>query len=516
MNGAETYIRWLTARDVQSPSTRNLVRGVGLAVWSWIAVAALLAQFSGQRAVEAVLGPGGTSAQAAAIRDQVPGAGETFVSVLTLQFGQSWVLSPGTPVGQLVWPRAGTTLTFAVLAVVLTAVVAGPLAALARGRPDGPLAVALSAIGAVPALGWLLLLVAGMYAGLYDLSLPADGAGLLLPALTLALPAGVGLARVAAREPATTREWAVDGWLYALWGTVAVLAVEQGIGAGGLGTLWVQSFGQGDWPVFVATSAVLALPVVVASVVRELAWDAGDDGAATTTSATTAADGGAVTVDSALDVVTGDRRVLAGTVLFGGTAVVGLVGSLATNPSPGTDPSTVGVPQVLDALGALVTVALLALVVAASLGFGLGLLARRGWREATAVRVVADPLGTLPVGVTLVALLVLVGAASGNTSPATLGVLLGLVAVPLVARAVEHADGATVLDAARPGVGVAATATAVLALVTVELAFLRLAPPALSGVVGVTSAPASALVATLVVVVPVAFGLRLAGEGLRS
>ena len=162
-----------------------------------------------------MLGMNATEDAVAALREQMGlnhGLLSRYVSwlggMLTLDFGRSYTYS--VPVIDLIAERAAVSLPLAVIALLLSTVIAIPVgvfAAARRGRPADTVAMAASQVGvAVPNFWFALLLVyvfavwlrlvpAGGFPGWSAGAWPALKA-LALPAIALALPQAAILARV--------------------------------------------------------------------------------------------------------------------------------------------------------------------------------------------------------------------------------------------------------------------------------------------------------------------------------
>lgn len=493
---------------------RAVVRGAALAVWSWIGLAAMLSAFSGHRAARAVLGPGDTPEQFRAALDASSGAPDVFVSVVTLQFGQSRVVSPGTGVWTLLGARGEKTALLGATTLLLAGLLAVAGVVLARSAP--PAGEALGYLGAVPGVGWLYLLLLAGLNGVVPLMLPAQGLGLVGPAVALAIPVGVAAARVAAGA-ADVRDWALDGWLYLAWLPLGLVVAEMVFAVNGIGRLWFTALVHGDYTVFVGTSVVFSTPLVLASVAREGVLARGDAGGRRTHRRSGTTDGG---VSTSPPVVRSDPRVLVGLGVLATVAVVGLVGSLVTTVPDRPADRVLVLARVLDGLGVLVVFVLAAGAVAAVPGVLLGRLAGRGFVAGTLVRALLDPFANVPVAVVVVSVLF----ATGNLlavdgSAVTYGAVAGATIAPLVVRRVERErrerPHARPLSAVLPGVGVLATGIGVLAFVVADLALLGIAPTPLTAVLANTTYPETGAVETLLVVVPVTLPLFVLGEGLR-
>lgn len=498
--------------DGDLPRWREALRAVGLAVWSWLALAAMLSVYSGDLAADAVGGLS-QSGNHESIQAAIGGPVETFVSIATLQFGRSWVLSPETSAWALIGQRAGPTLVLLALTLVLAGAIGWGLASLARRDPRA--GAALGAVGAVPGVGWLYLLLFAGTNGLVPLQLPASGTGLVAPALALALPVGFGAARVAGRAAVDPREWALDGWQYAIWLPTAIVVAEAVFAVNGLGDLWFRSLTSGDFPLFASVSAVLSLPLVLASVGRELWWY-GDGTSDATTAAGATTDGGTASASS----LAGDRLVVGGAATLAVVLLVGLVGSAVTSPPPRMDPSSFLLPRVLDAMGAVAVLVLVAGVVASLVGIVGGVVAGIARPAGTAVRAVLDPVGNVPLGVVLLVGITSLWGLRGRISPWMLGGVGAYPIAAMVVRVVERErrqrPDASDVDALREGVGVVASGVALLVFVVAGLSMLGLGPRALTFALGNSTYPATATVETLLVVVPTVLGLFALGEGLGN
>lgn len=512
-----------------SPRFTGALRGVGLAIWSWLVLAGTLALFSGQRYVEAALGA--QASDAAMARLDAPSYVEMFVSVLTLDFGRSLVVSPGTGAWAVLGPRVGTTMLVAGLGVVLSAALAAPLVALARSGA-GRLVEGLGYLGALPAFGWALVL---FYLGREGyIGMPAVGGqdlgAAFSPALTVAVVVAAAVGRAAARD-----DLVLDAWLYAVWGVGALVVAEAVFAVPGLGHLWVISLVQGDYAVFVGATVLLTLPLLVASVVREASWGARADAAsgAAGSRADLETDGGitrsveedegstpdtdaAATLGAA---VRRNRQVQAGLLAFAVLLVGGLLMSGATTASPlRPSPGTLDLARVADGLGAVALTALVGVVAASALGIPLGAFAARSRTAGTVARLV-DHATSVPT-LAFVGVWVAVFGFSGNALMTELlvGWLAGVAVAPLVLRTTERAcrRGASTAEAVVPALGLALTGGAVVAFVAAEIALLGLGLQPLAAVVGVQRYPARTLTETVLAVALPALTLLVAGEGLRT
>lgn len=276
---------------------------------------------SGGDAARARLGP---SASAAAVRAMDAELGlnqpvpRRYWSWLTHairgDFGQSYLT--GTPVGELMGQRVGPTLALVGATVLLTvpaAVGLGLWMGLRTGRPDGRAATGVGLLAtAVPefALAEVLVLVLAVQWHVLPAvssispgdSILAHPARLVLPVVTLALPAAGYLARLIASgvQAATTSDAAENARLNGIPERVVVrrwiipmamrpampafarslsyilgasLIVETVFGLPGLAKLLVDSANSQDTPVVLAVTMLLAAATVTLNLLADLIVD---------------------------------------------------------------------------------------------------------------------------------------------------------------------------------------------------------------------------------------------------
>lgn len=505
----------------EAPSTAvGIARGVGLAVWSWIALAATLALVNGERYARLIVGQRAPEAMVAAVG--APDFFEVLGRVLVLDFGESLVIVRGVPVWKVLGQRLGATVLLTVEAVALAGLVAAAFVALS-GADLRDVAHALGYLGAVPAFGWAFL---WFYLGTEGVApMPAFGrgdlGGVLPGAVVLALVAGAALGRAAARD-ADRRAWLLDGWLSAAWLVGGLVVVEQVFAIPGVARLWLRAVVNGDAPLFFGATAVLALPLILASALREAAWTGagrvGEPEMASAGEESIQSDGGITrevetdvdaTADSLAVALRSDRQVQAGLLGFGALLVGGLVVSATTSPP------TVPLPRqelllarVADSLGAMALTALVGTAVAVGVGLPLGTAARESRAAGHAVRL-TDYATNVPVLVFVGVWLFVLGFPDDPLVWEVLvGALAGFAVAPLVLRAVEDRDHVA-------GVGVALTGGAFVAFVAAELALFGLAPRLVGAPFGNPSYVARTTAGTFLAVALPALPLLVAGEGLR-
>lgn len=507
----------------------SLGRAAVLAVLTWLVLAARLAVAVTNQRPMALVGPEATPAMRQQLSEMLDvGFLEAFVAVLTFDFGPSFVTARGETALGLVGSRLGRTLLLVVLAVTVAAAVAAPLVLLARRSGGSTRGLrAAGYLGAVPAVGWLtLLLVAARGTPLPSIrSGPVD---VLVPAVALGIPLAAAGLRAATRGERNGGA-VVDAWLWGSWLVGAVVAVDVAFAVGGVGDLLVSALLQADVPVVAAAVVVLSLPLVLAGPLRDLAWALGGG-----SEQTVRADGGVAETDdqAAADspepaptasarglpaVLRSDRRVQGGLVAFGALLVGGVAGAVLLSP-PRLPGRRVLVPAALLAdLGAATLFAGLAATVGAVVGVPLGLAGGRS-RVAGSLARVVDVATNVPLVVLALLVLGLSGPSGGLLDGDLLvGVAAGLALAPLVLRTTERAFARTGDDAvaAAPGAGVAATGGAVVAFLVAQLDLVGLSLSSLGATAGGVPAARHA-VETLVPVALPALALLVVGERLRG
>lgn len=459
----------------------SVAAAVLTALWTWIAFSATMALFSGRWAVEAILGPVGDPEVRQRLSEEIPGYVGTFVRTATFGNRQSWVFQPNVGGWRLVGEFGGRTLKLVLVALVLALVVAVPLVLVSQLDGAGPVVAALGLLGGVSTLVWWFFVV-DFAANPGSHLTPRSLDEMLVPGATLAVPLGLGLARIAGRldltdGPRTVRRVLLDGWLYALWLPGALIVVELVFAVNGVFYLWFQSLIQGDFPLFTLVSSVLVAPVVFCAFVRDLglALTRPTDSAAPT-ARDTAADGGVGSLLWPLASAVRDSRVTqAAAGAFGLVFVVGFVGSrLVTPPEVWADKRTLQAFELFDALAAATLTAVVGLAVALVVGLGLGLLATRTPLSRHVPRLL-DPLSNLPFAVVLGAWYVYLENPDQLVTLLLYGGLGGLAVAPLVARRFEQEvadshEATAVLSAT----GLAVTGAALALFTAAALSFLGL------------------------------------------
>jgi peptide/nickel transport system permease protein len=224
--------------------------------------------------------------------------------VATLNFGESYALKQDvtTVIGQRIGPTLALTATALVLAWI--AALALTLATAGRGRARSALGSGLEVLLAgLPQyfLGIVLLVVFAFQLGWFPVTGGTSLAGLVLPALALALPLAGFLGQVTRDEFASGLEqpFAVSArtrgtselevrWRHVLrhavlpgitlsgWAIGALLGgsviVEVVFARPGIGQLLVSSVGSQDLPVVVAITLLVALVYVVANLAVDLLY----------------------------------------------------------------------------------------------------------------------------------------------------------------------------------------------------------------------------------------------------
>lgn len=449
-------------------------------LWTWVAFAGTMAPFSGDRAVNTMLGPNPSPSVRRQVSTEIPGYAGTFVKTLTFGDRQSWVVYPGASGWEIVGQTAGESLKLVAIALVLALVIAVPFVLVSQVDLARPFLAIIGLLGGLSTLVWCLF-VLGFAPNPGSHIDPEGLGGLFVPAATLAVPLGLAAGRIASRYDltdtrTTVRDLLLDGWLYVAWIPGALVLVEQLFAVTGLGYLWYQALVQGDFPLFTLLSSVLVAPVVFCAFLRELGLaltlpapgssraDKGVAGDGAPPSATTP-------FHAAFS--TGGVALLGG-VLFSLLFLGGLVGSRLTSRSGYSQPRTIQPYQILDALAASTSIAVLVLVVAILVGIGLGVLGTRTPVPRHLNRLF-DPLTNVPFVVFLAAWLIYSRQSTGLTGMLIIGGVGGLAVAPMVARRFEReAAGGSLPEAALPSLGLAASGTALIVFVSTELGFLAL------------------------------------------
>lgn len=478
----------------------TLGRAAILAVWSWIGLAAVLAFAASSVARESPW----------AQLDEIVYSSftEAFPNVLLLNFGDSiWFTTPALDHAV---SHVGATLTLVALVALFAAAIGTGFVLLARRAPAAKRALEGGGyVLALPATVWsALLIVAGITGNVHAVGNPSP-VDVWPAALALALPIAALVARVIVRDRPTDRTWALDGWLFAVWLVGALAWTESVWRIDGVGSLWFEALIRRDIPLLVASTAILSIPLILASVARELAWHGGDFNPSRERRVHAAeADGGARF--RAPSSFVREPRVLAGAVSF---VALLLIGTLASEPT--TLARADELSLALAGLGMLVPSAIVVLVISAVVGTVIGLLT------------VAVPRGDLVSGFLLdyvvnapgVLLFGVVGWTAGLLQPEW---GLGLAVAGLVSRAAARdlraAEGVEA-RALVPAVGVAAVGAAVATMGLAAFAQLGVtrAPALYVEFFDVTNPVGLPEVARLTVAIglPV-LSLLLVGEGLRQ
>jgi|GEM_PF-2557471 len=493
---------------------RSILRGVAGAVWSWVAFAVVAGSVF-------VTSPDVPAAWAGTAIDGV-------LSAITLDFGTSVLYEEAAL--SVALGRLGTTLALLFETAVLATLCWRGLVALAgRSEPGYRVATLLAYLGGLSAVAWLTGLVwLGRNTPLPVAESAAGPLSYWPAALALAIPVAAAFARLSVRD-AGPRDRVVDGWLFLSWLLGSLVLAEAVLRIEGVGALLLDAGLNRDFPLFLAAMSLLVGLALLASVGRELVWVWDDPPAAPVTSrrepgsaradgGVTAGAGSAPASPAALarDLLRESWRVRAGLAclvcLFG----VGVLGwaflSLST-----TD---VGLVRAVPlTLASVVPAALLAWVVAALAGFGLGLLVARFERARTAL-LAAWFAANVPL--LLWYYLATVAAGSEALPPGVGPVILALGVAPLVAATAvssvgPDADVALEPELLLPTVGAAAVCAGVVALVHAQaLGLVGIAATAgVWGVVGQEPLSQTAVRSALSVGLP-AVALFLVGDGLRE
>lgn len=402
----------------------GIVRGLVLAAWSWLVLAATLALLNGDRYRAMVVGPRPDPAVAARVGS--PGYFDVLARILTFDLGDSVVLRPGASAWSIVGSRLGTTALLTAEAVVLAGLLAAVFVGLARSD-HLEVGRVLGYVGVLPAFGWGVAWLALSRMGLVPSPTVADAGlvGVADGALVLAPVAGAFLGRAAVRSEDRSG-WLLDGWFGVVWLVGALPVVEALLAIPGVGQLWVDALVQDDVPVFFAATIALALPVVLASVAREVGW-----------SVVGAEPSGGTDL---ADVVRTDRLVQAGLAGFGALLVGGIVLAAVTSVPAGRVPprSELVLARVADSLGAVAVTAFAGTVAASAVGLPLGVAARASSAAGHVVRVV-DHAANVPV-LLLVAVWLYVQQTTQDPLAweLTVGAIAGGAVAPLVLRRVER------------------------------------------------------------------------------
>ncbi|WP_440991335.1 hypothetical protein [Haloarchaeobius baliensis] len=413
-------------------------------LWSWVAFAATMALFSGDRATTAILGNNAPAAMRNSLRSEIPGYWGTFVETLTFGDRQSWVLFDGTSGWEVVGQFGGRTIKLVAVALVLALLIAGPLVVLSQVDIGRKVVAGLGLLGGIPTFVWCLFV--------FDVASDPGShiraetyPEMVVPGATLALPLGLGLAHIVSRYDVTAvrttvRDVLLDGWLYVVWVPGAIALVELVFGVNGFFYVWFQALMQGDFPLFTQLSSVVVAVVLCCAFLRDVVLAVTLPGS--TSSAPTrgvAADGGSTSIVSPLvSAVRNSRITQAGLGLFGLLFVVGVVGSqLTSRPERWVNRQTVQPYQLFDALAATTLTAATVFVVAAAVGVGLGLLTTETPLPRHVTRIL-DPVANLPFAVLFIAGVVSLESPDRIVAHLLFGVVGGLAVAPIVARRFER------------------------------------------------------------------------------
>ncbi|WP_089816529.1 ABC transporter permease family protein [Halomicrobium zhouii] len=437
----------------------SILRGVGVAAWTWVAFAAVSAT---------ILVRVDDEMQAALDGAVSSSFVESFLGVLTFDFGLSILYQE--PAIDIVSTALPTTLLLLGQVAVVAAVLGGALVALSRNGPGARrLVEVFGYLGAFP----VPVVLFGCYAlgtstGWAWLSPGAGGSlGNWLEATALALPIAAVTGRVVVREP-RNRGWLIDAWLFGMWILGTVVFVERAAEIPGLGYFYMDANRAFDVPLTFAIGAALVLLGLVGVVARELAVSAGSSdrfGSADAGPGPAVPDGGTGVSD--LDtVLRDDRRVQAGLAGFGVFLAIGVVGSVLLDPVPVGQIPQSPIRATVEALGVVTFAAVGVATVASVLGVAFGLLSARVryGRAATALTV------GLAANVSFFVWMQFARAAIDLPLPDS--VWLGVAVTPPVAlvarRKLAGRAGIPVAALWRP-LGVAVTGAAVAALVVVQI-----------------------------------------------
>lgn len=430
------------------PDTDGRIVGVVVAfvttLWSWVVFAATMALFSGERATRAIVGADAPPAVGDRVGSEIPGYWGTFVRTLTFDGRESWVIRPGASGWEMIGQFGGRTMKLVVVALVLALLLAVPLIVLSQVDVGRELAAGIGLLGGIPTFVWCLFVLdfaTNPGSHLQPQSYPE----MVVPGMTLALPLGLGLARIVSRYDVTAirttaRDVLLDGWLYVVWIFSAFMMVELVFSVNGIFSIWFRAFVQGDLPLFTQVSSVLIAPVLFCAFVRDLLLAVTIPGSTqSTTTRGVAADGGTTSILSPLvSAVRNSRITQAGLGLFGLLSVVGLVGSqLTSRPDRWANSQTVQPYQLFDALAATTLTAVLVLLVAAGAGLGLGLLTTETPLPRHLNRVL-DPVANLPFALLFIVGVFYLESPDRIVTQLLFGGVGGLAVAPIVARRFER------------------------------------------------------------------------------
>ncbi|MFB6146193.1 MAG: hypothetical protein ABEJ08_00715 [Halobacteriaceae archaeon] len=548
---------------------RALLRGVGLAAWSWIVLAGLLAGVWSRR----------TRAMAAWSPADPVGVLEAFRRAVTGDFGTS-VWSDRAALSIAVDHVGASVGTVAVLVVVIAALSRFVVWVRARGQWWRRCVELFGYVAAVPIA--VILVVAHWLAGAgfpvpSPFSLTSTVVDLTYGATLLGLPLVAFVARVAVRPTRDRLTLVPEGWLLVAWLFSVLPAIETRWGVRGLGALFQRAIQSRNVTLFVATAALLSVPMLAAAGLREVVraeggshlvdrlfpvdeigdaidgggfgedrdgdrrsgarnGDAGSadgitgreepepDGGRTASGASATSAGTSPAHRAPAAVLRENRRVQVGAGTLGLLLPVALLGRL------GSRASTPALPRQHDAatrallgLGAVVPDVIVTGLVGAAVGAAAGLLAARSAYGRLAGGLVLDPSINVPIAVSL--WLLLLGAVPAG--PVPYRVLLGLpVAAPVAwatATELRHAAGPPA-RAVLPALGLAPIGTAVVTILD-GLAFGVGARPVRVGWAVLQVTPIRAEIGTMDVAATLAvllvgralpvLALFLLGEGLR-
>lgn len=396
------------------------------------------------------------------------------------------------------WPTIEPVLETAPVTFQLLTVAAGlalflavPVVALAQVAEARRAAAALGLLAAVPAVSLVFLLVGVDPARTVE---AGDFGGLLLPAVALALPLGVGLARLATLDTAgdpvrAARDLLLEGWLYVLWLPGALFVVETFFLVDGVTGLLDESLVQPHLAYLVQSTSLLVLPVLVVGCLRDLLLaflrpaSTGDP----------AADGGRAPVRRPLvRAVRESRPVQLGAGAFVALLLGGVVGTLALSEAGGrtADPTPAAIA---DGLWMTTGTALVALVVATTLGLAVGVASLGPGRRRHLPRLL-DPVARVPSVVLLLGVAMGVVPLGTDLVAPVFGTVGGLAVAPAVARRYrcgvrdgdERSPTLAAVALATTGAGLVAFAVFQLVLLVSGLADLSFLPlgfrlPSLAG-----------------------------------
>lgn len=421
---------------------RRVLVSMALAVWSW-AVITFASAITVTRLMR--LPPGASQ----------PSVVELFQQYVVFQFGNSVVLQSGVDALSVVWRGVSSTVLLLGSSLLFAGVLAGIAVFLVR-QGYAAWVRRIGYLGAIPAPVWFVGFFAVGVAPLYGGS-SASLVAWIVPAVALAAPLAGFVARVAGRssDEVDSRSVVLESWLVVNWFVGGVLAVGVLAGLGGVGRYVVAALRTGDVPVVAASVAILGIPVVVLSVLREYLW----------------LDGSGGEPPSALPSPESPLASI-GVVALLGIALASFGAGVLLPTARGSLTVATVAPDVLFHLS---TAVIVASVVALTLGIPLGLASDRFGRGSAGF--VLDAATNVPVFVLV--LLVGIGLGGDLLLPVDgwdIGLVTGLATAPLVGRRTANtfADGHGVPRAIPVGLTVAVLGGAFAAFLTVDLAVLEL------------------------------------------